>query len=156
MTRSQPPNRRCRSQLAHSGYRNAKTRARTKDQAAPNMLRSQTCHFCACRVRRGNSQRLAKSSPYAGFSAGAEVARLRKWHVWCLLELGEADAKPRRREADRLRRHRAALLRGRTRFNKLAPPPVRRAYLEKVKLQTSIHYSFTIKGPSVRQPRPVI
>ena len=32
-----------------------------------------------------NSQCLAKSSPYAGSSAGAEVARLRKWHVWCLL-----------------------------------------------------------------------
>ena len=31
-----------------------------------------------------NSQCLAKSGPYAGPSAGAEVARLRKWHVWCL------------------------------------------------------------------------
>ena len=30
------------------------------------------CHFRACRVRRGNSQRLAKSSPYAGPSAGAK------------------------------------------------------------------------------------
>ena len=35
-----------------------------------------------------NSQRLAKSSTFAGASAGAEVARLRKWHVWCLLGLG--------------------------------------------------------------------
>ena len=41
--------------------------------------------ICACRAGRGNSQRLAKSSPYAGPSAGTEVARLRKWHVWCLL-----------------------------------------------------------------------
>ena len=32
----------------------------------------------------GNSQCLVKSSPYAGPSAGAEVARLRKWQVWCL------------------------------------------------------------------------
>ena len=47
-----------------------------------------TCHFCACRARRGNSQRLAKSSPYAVPPAGTctEVARLRKWHVWCFLE----------------------------------------------------------------------
>ena len=44
-----------------------------------------TCHFCACRARRENPQCLAKSSPYAGPSAGTEVARLRKWHVWCLL-----------------------------------------------------------------------
>ena len=43
-----------------------------------------TCHFCGCRVRRGDSQRLAKSSPYAGPSAGAEIACLRKWHVWSL------------------------------------------------------------------------
>ena len=28
---------------------------------------------------------LAKSNTYAGPSAGAEVARLRKWHVWCPL-----------------------------------------------------------------------
>ena len=33
---------------------------------------------------RDKSQCLARSSPYAGPSAGAEVARLRKWHVWCL------------------------------------------------------------------------
>ena len=32
------------------------------------------------------TQCLAKSSPYAGLSAGAEVARLRKGHVWCLLD----------------------------------------------------------------------
>ena len=36
----------------------------------------QTCHFCACRAQRGNSQCLAKSSPYVGPSAGAEVARV--------------------------------------------------------------------------------
>ena len=46
----------------------------------------ETCHFCACRARRGTWQRLAKSSPYACPSAGAEVARLLKWHVWCLLD----------------------------------------------------------------------
>ena len=33
----------------------------------------------------GTSQCLAKSSQYAGPSAGAYVARLRKWHAWCLL-----------------------------------------------------------------------
>ena len=32
-----------------------------------------------------NSQCLAKPSPYADLSAGAEVVRLRKWHVWRLL-----------------------------------------------------------------------
>ena len=55
-------------------------------QAAPNVLLPSACHFCACRARRGNSH-LAKSRPYAGLSAGAEVARLPKWHVWCLLAL---------------------------------------------------------------------
>ena len=35
-------------------------------------------------------QCLAKWSPYAGPSAGKEVARLRKWHVWCLLEMHES------------------------------------------------------------------
>ena len=35
-----------------------------------------TCHFCACRARRGNSKCLAKSSSYAGPSASTEVARL--------------------------------------------------------------------------------
>ena len=48
-------------------------------QAAPNVLTTSasiTCHVCACETRRGNSQRLAKSSPYAGPSAGAEVALL--------------------------------------------------------------------------------
>ena len=57
-------------------------------RAAPNVRLPWTCHchFCACRARRGNSQRLAKSSPYAGPSAGAESARLWKWHGWCLLE----------------------------------------------------------------------
>ena len=30
------------------------------------------CHFCACRARRGNSQCLAKSSPFAGPSAGSK------------------------------------------------------------------------------------
>ena len=54
-------------------------------QAAPNVLLLQTRHFRACRARRGSSRRLAKSSPYAGPSAGPEVARLRKWHAWCLL-----------------------------------------------------------------------
>ena len=44
-----------------------------------------TWHFSACKARRGNSQSLAKSSPYAGPSAGAEVARLRKWRVRRLL-----------------------------------------------------------------------
>ena len=39
----------------------------------------------ACGARRGNSQGLAKSSPCAGPSAGAEVVCcLRKWRVWCL------------------------------------------------------------------------
>ena len=56
-------------------------------QAAPNVRLPCTCHFCACRARRGNSQCLAKSSPYAGPSAGTEVARLRKRHVWYLLVL---------------------------------------------------------------------
>ena len=32
------------------------------------------------------SQRLAKSSKYAGPSAGTEVACMRRWHAWCLLE----------------------------------------------------------------------
>ena len=32
---------------------------------------------------------LAKSSPCAGPSAGAENARLRKWRVWCLLANGD-------------------------------------------------------------------
>ena len=54
-------------------------------QAAPNVRLQRTCHFCACRARRRNSQCLTKSSPYAGPSAGTEVARLRKWYVWCLL-----------------------------------------------------------------------
>ena len=54
-------------------------------QAAQNVRLPQTRHFCACRARRGNSQCLAKSSPYAGPSAGAEVPRFTKWHVWCLL-----------------------------------------------------------------------
>ena len=44
----------------------------------PNVRLPRTRHLCACRARRGNSQRLAKSSPYAGPSAGTEVARLRK------------------------------------------------------------------------------
>ena len=35
-------------------------------QAASNVQIPWTCHFCACRARRENSQRLAKSSPYAG------------------------------------------------------------------------------------------
>ena len=55
------------------------------NRAAPPVRFPRTCHFCTCRARRGNSQRLAKSSPHAGPFAGAEVARLRKWHVWCLL-----------------------------------------------------------------------
>ena len=54
-------------------------------QAAPNVRLPRTCHFCACRARRGSSQCLAKSSPYAGPSAGTEVARLRKWQAWYLL-----------------------------------------------------------------------
>ena len=33
-----------------------------------------------------------KSSSYAGASAGAEVARLRKWHAWCLLEHTSVEA----------------------------------------------------------------
>ena len=45
-------------------------------------------HPGGTRARRGNSQCLAKSSPYAGPSAGTEVARLRRWHVWCLLGHG--------------------------------------------------------------------
>ena len=52
---------------------------------APNVRLPRTCHFCACRARRGNSQRPAKSSPYAGASAGTEFARLRKRHVWRVL-----------------------------------------------------------------------
>ena len=43
--------------------------------AAPNVPLPSTCHCCACRARRRNSQYLPKSSPYAGPSAGAEVAR---------------------------------------------------------------------------------
>ena len=58
-----------------------------------SVLIPQTCHFCACRVRRGNSLCLAKSSRYAGPSAGAEVACLRKWHVWCLPARGIRSAK---------------------------------------------------------------
>ena len=46
-------------------------------QAAPNVRPPRTCHFCACRTWRINSQLLAKSSPYAGPSAGGEVARVR-------------------------------------------------------------------------------
>ena len=57
-----------------------------EDQAAPKVRLRWTCHFCAYRARRGNSQRLAKSIPYVGPSTGTEVARLRKWHVWCLLD----------------------------------------------------------------------
>ena len=58
---------------------------RSNHQAAPKVRLPCTCHFCACRARRENPQCLAKSSPYAGPSAGTEVARLRKWHVWCIL-----------------------------------------------------------------------
>ena len=47
-----------------------------RDQAAPNVRLRRTCHFCAFRARRGNAQCLVKSSPYAGPSAGTEVARL--------------------------------------------------------------------------------
>ena len=54
-------------------------------QAAPNVRLAWTRRFCTCGARRGNLQCLAKSSPCAGPSAGTEVARLRKWHVWCLL-----------------------------------------------------------------------
>ena len=54
-------------------------------QAAPNVPLPWKCHFCACKARGRNSPRLAKSSPYASPSAGAEVASLRQWHVWCLL-----------------------------------------------------------------------
>ena len=54
-------------------------------RAAPNVRLPRTSHCCGCRVRRGNSQRLAKSSLCAGPSAGTEVARFRKWHFWCLL-----------------------------------------------------------------------
>ena len=39
-------------------------------QAAPNVRLPRTRHFCARRARGGNSQRLAKSSPYAGPSVG--------------------------------------------------------------------------------------
>ena len=47
----------------------------------------ETCHFCepatsAAAELGGETQRLAKSRPHAGPCAGAEVARLRKWHVW--------------------------------------------------------------------------
>ena len=63
-------------------------------QAAPNVLLPRTCHVCACRARRGNSRRLAKSRPYTGPSAGAEVARLRKWHVWCFLEVPIIEGQP--------------------------------------------------------------
>ena len=44
---------------------------------------------------------LAKSSPYAGPSAGAEVARLRKWHVWCLLAFWCRDREPEGRALGR-------------------------------------------------------
>ena len=43
------------------------------------------------RARRGNSQGLAQSSPYAGPSASIKVARLRKWHAWCLLGVCHRD-----------------------------------------------------------------
>ena len=50
----------------------------------------QTCDFreratSAPTELGGEICNVAKSSPYAGPSAGTEVARLRKWHVWCLL-----------------------------------------------------------------------
>ena len=53
--------------------------------------RHKACYFCKhvtsahAEFGGGNSQYLAKSSPCAGPSAGAEVARLGKWRVWCLL-----------------------------------------------------------------------
>ena len=59
------------------------------DAAAPLLWRHQTCDFrelLRLQSSEGNSQRLAKSSPYAGPSTGKEVARLWKWHVWCLLK----------------------------------------------------------------------
>ena len=51
-------------------------RARGDCQATPDVRLPRTCHFWACRARRGNSQCLPKSRPYAGPSAGTEVARL--------------------------------------------------------------------------------
>ena len=54
------------------------------NQAAPNVRQRVTS--APAELGAEIHKRLAKSSPYAGLSAGAEVARLRMWHVWCLLE----------------------------------------------------------------------
>ena len=49
---------------------------RDTHRAAPNMRLPSTRRFHPCRAPRENSQRLAKSRPYAGPSAGAEVLLL--------------------------------------------------------------------------------
>ena len=48
-----------------------------------DVLLPQICHFCVCRARRGNPQLPAKSSPYAGPSAGTEVARFYGSGTFC-------------------------------------------------------------------------
>ena len=49
--------------------------SRRRPTRCRGVLLPQTCRFCAYTIRRENSQCLAKSSPYAGPSAGTEVAR---------------------------------------------------------------------------------
>ena len=67
---------------------------RTEGHTLPLILsltrRHQTCDFVNMQLLRLQSSegKFAMSREielYAGPSAGAEVARLRKWHVWCLL-----------------------------------------------------------------------
>ena len=71
--------------LAVLGIRRALQRHVRASTGQPPQRHTHRCQFCACRAPRENAQCLAKSSPCAGPSAGTEVARLRKWHVWCLL-----------------------------------------------------------------------
>ena len=57
-------------------------------RAATLVLLPSTCHFCGCRARGANSiSREIEPVRRPGPSAGAEVASLRKWHVWCLREM---------------------------------------------------------------------
>ena len=51
-------------------------------QAAPNVRLRRTYHCCARGARRENPQCLAKSSPYAGPSAGTEVAKYCEGSIW--------------------------------------------------------------------------
>ena len=48
-------------------------------------IRPRLFHACFVESRITILCHMIQSSPYAGPSAGAEIACLRKWHVWCLL-----------------------------------------------------------------------